>query len=253
MPVIYRDGCHLSIADTESPECAFGDTASATTVVLLGDSHAAQWFPTLRRLAEKNGWRLLVRTKSGCPAPDVTILQRRLSRPTTSATRGVRGARRAGPDHAGPRRRGRDAHRLARRPRHRATTDRVVGGGRRVEGRLAAHPRRRSRRPASPSRSCATPRGRARTWPSCVDRNRSEPSACDVSRKALDSPAYDVRTASGSPTAHGVDLSDVICDADRCPATRGKYLVYRDTDHLTATFARALAPYLDEQLAPLLP
>ena len=88
-------------------------------------------------------------------------------------------------------------------------------------------------------------------WPGkdmavCVDRNRSEPSACDVSRKALDSPAYDVRTTSGSPTAHGVDLSDVICDADRCPATRGKYLVYRDTDHLTATFARALAPYLDE-------
>jgi hypothetical protein len=29
--------------------------------------------------------------------------------------------------------------------------------------------------------------------------------------------------------------------------------VYRDRDHLTATFAQALAPYLDRQLQPLLP
>jgi hypothetical protein len=95
-------------------------------------------------------------------------------------------------------------------------------------------------------------------WPgkdmtACVARNESNPSECDISRKALDSPSYDVGATKGSPTAHGVDLSDVICDPDRCPATRGKYLVYRDRDHLTATFARALAPYLDRQLQPLLP
>jgi hypothetical protein len=88
--------------------------------------------------------------------------------------------------------------------------------------------------------------------PACVARNAAAPDACDVSRSALDSPAYDVGMTRGSPTAHGVDLSEVICDPDRCPATRGKYLVYRDTDHLTATFSRALAPYLDKRLAPLL-
>ena len=56
----------------------------------------------------------------------------------------------------------------------------------------------------------------------------------------------------GAVGATGVDLSDVICDADRCPATHGKYLVYRDTDHLTATFSTALAPYLAAKLKPLL-
>ena len=44
----------------------------------------------------------------------------------------------------------------------------------------------------------------------------------------------------------------MICDADRCPSTRGKYLVYRDSNHLTATFAKALAPYLYRQLSPLI-
>ena len=70
---------------------------------------------------------------------------------------------------------------------------------------------------------------------------------------ALDSAAYDVGLVKGVPLAHAIDLSNVICDADRCPATRGKYLVFRDTDHLTATFAGALAPYLWKQLEPLLP
>jgi hypothetical protein len=63
---------------------------------------------------------------------------------------------------------------------------------------------------------------------------------------------YDVGTVTGHVGAHAVDLSEVICDADRCPATRGRYLVYRDTNHLTATFSSALAPYLYRQLAALL-
>jgi len=95
-------------------------------------------------------------------------------------------------------------------------------------------------------------------WPGsdvavCVSKHLSNPSACDVGRDALDSPAYDVGLTKGDADAHPLDLSDVLCDADRCPATRGKYLVYRDSNHLTATFATALAPALYRQLAPLLP
>ena len=45
----------------------FGDRACARTVVLLGDSHAAQWFPALERLAEREHFRLIAWTKSGCP------------------------------------------------------------------------------------------------------------------------------------------------------------------------------------------
>jgi len=94
-------------------------------------------------------------------------------------------------------------------------------------------------------------------WPgrdmaTCVSGHVAKPSACDLATSALDSAAYDVGTVKGFAHAHGVDLSAIICDPDRCPATRGKYVVYRDDSHLTATFARALAPYLYTQLAPLL-
>lgn len=73
LPITYTDGCHLSIFETVNPPCIFGDTRSQTTVVLFGDSHAAQWFPALNVISKRDGWRLVSLTKSGCPPVDVTL------------------------------------------------------------------------------------------------------------------------------------------------------------------------------------
>ena len=54
-------------------ECVFGDPDAHTTVVLMGDSHAAQWFPALDALGRERNWRLVSLTKSGCPPAEVTI------------------------------------------------------------------------------------------------------------------------------------------------------------------------------------
>ena len=51
LPTIYGDGCHLDQRTVTPKVCVFGDPSSSTTVVLFGDSHAAQWFPALERLA----------------------------------------------------------------------------------------------------------------------------------------------------------------------------------------------------------
>lgn len=68
IPDIYANRCHADFMETESQNCFFGEMNSDFTLVLFGDSHAAQWFPALERLARKNGWRLVSLTKSGCPA-----------------------------------------------------------------------------------------------------------------------------------------------------------------------------------------
>lgn len=81
LPRVYKDGCHLGLRDLRSGSCAYGDLMSSTTIVLLGDSHAAQWFPTLERLALQHHWRLLSLTKSGCSAGLVTSWTRELNRP----------------------------------------------------------------------------------------------------------------------------------------------------------------------------
>ena len=68
-PAIYANGCHLDFnIDWPKGDCAFGDLTSSTTIVLAGDSHAAQWFPVLEQLATEHHWKLIARTKSSCPA-----------------------------------------------------------------------------------------------------------------------------------------------------------------------------------------
>jgi len=47
-------------------ECVFGDRQSTTNVVLLGDSHAAQWFSAVNSIAVEKRWRLVTLLKGNC-------------------------------------------------------------------------------------------------------------------------------------------------------------------------------------------
>ena len=69
-PAVYGDSCHVNYGEVKSGYCTYGDKNSSKTVVLFGDSHAAQWFPTLEKLANKRGFKLISLTKSACPAVD---------------------------------------------------------------------------------------------------------------------------------------------------------------------------------------
>jgi len=55
--------------------CVFGDPEGTSTIVLMGDSKAQHWFPAINAAAKKNGWKLLVWTKSSCPVANVVIEQ----------------------------------------------------------------------------------------------------------------------------------------------------------------------------------
>ncbi|MFE0629313.1 acyltransferase family protein [Streptomyces sp. NPDC058864] len=79
---IYRDGCHIGYGSAATPPCVYGDRSAPKTVVLFGDSHAAQWFPALERLAREHHWRLVSLTKSSCKVAAVTTVYQ--GRPYTS-------------------------------------------------------------------------------------------------------------------------------------------------------------------------
>src|SRR5690606_24151063 len=53
-------------AEREAHSCEFG-SADGPVVVLIGDSHAAQWMPALVDIAEAEEWRLITMSKSACP------------------------------------------------------------------------------------------------------------------------------------------------------------------------------------------
>jgi hypothetical protein len=67
-PSVYDDDCHVNYGESESGYCTYGDVKSETTIVLFGDSHAAQWFPALEKLANERNFKLISLTKSACPA-----------------------------------------------------------------------------------------------------------------------------------------------------------------------------------------
>jgi hypothetical protein len=203
-------------------------------------------------LADQKHWRLVVRTKSGCPAPDVTIFHRTLKRAYDECDTWRSAVLDELTGSARP------SLVVAAGTRTDSLVDRATGS--RMSTGAGAEWQAGWGRTLARLGAAGVPVAvlRDTPWPgtdvaACVAAHRSDPTACDVSRSALDSAAYDVGTTRASASGHGVDLSDVICAPDRCPATRGRYLVYRDTNHLTATFARALAPYLYARLAPLLP
>lgn len=73
-PLVYDDGCHANYSQTQSAKCEYANIKSQKTIVLYGDSHAAQWFPALVEIATRSGYKLVSLTKSACPSVDTVRL-----------------------------------------------------------------------------------------------------------------------------------------------------------------------------------
>ena len=66
-PSAGRNPCLVQYFAVRQRTCATGDTAANRTVVLIGDSHADQWYAGLKVTAATEGWRLVTWAKVGCP------------------------------------------------------------------------------------------------------------------------------------------------------------------------------------------
>ncbi|MFD4350426.1 acyltransferase family protein [Streptomyces coelicoflavus] len=236
---VYRDGCHADYAATRPRRCVYGDRTSSRTVVLFGDSHAAQWFPALRRLAGERGWRLVSLTKASCKAADVTVVHGR--KPYTACdtwrSHAVRtiGALRPALVVVSSSEAGDPAHPAADPARQWTTgsehTFRALGAsGARVAALLD------------------TP------WPQadpidCAAGNSLQLHACahhlpEATRDATRRGA--VRAAALATGAAVLDPAPWVCSprTGLCPVVVADTAVHRDDSHLSEAYAEALAPVL---------
>ena len=231
--------------------CGFGAPADPRrpTVALVGDSHASHWRAAFDVVARRRAWHGESVTHTGC-AFSAAI---KAAEPSVRAacSRWVRAVPRW----------------LARNPEiHTVILAGIAGGavvptdGRtrwatEVAGLRAAW----GTLPRSVRRIVVvrdTPRVRSETA-GCVqgaaDAGRAGRAVCAVPRATAlrGDPAVAVaRTVrSAGRVARVVDLSDAFCDARRCFPVIGGALVYKDVHHLTAVFARTLAPLLDRRLS----
>jgi hypothetical protein len=68
-----RDDCVSSGTSSTVKTCTFGDRSSPTSLILFGDSHAIQWFNALERMAIARSWKLTTVVRSGCAGVDATF------------------------------------------------------------------------------------------------------------------------------------------------------------------------------------
>jgi SGNH domain-containing protein len=243
----YRDGCLVPKSALTSPACVYGDRSSDVTVVLLGDSHAMQYFPALRSIAGERGWRLVELTKSGCPPAAVLIPRRGRGRPYHECTEWRRAA----------------LARIADREQPQlvitssATHYRVLKGGTKLAGlprlqALAAGYVSVVRRLLDGGAAVVAISDGPRPpfdVPSCVARNLRDPGRCAFARSPAVERSRVITRALGRVAAlTQVDPAARICRGKTCPAVIARVLVYRQGAHLTATFVRTLTRWLDAQI-----
>lgn len=245
---LHRDECVSLARDSGVKVCSFGDTTSATTVVLFGDSHAIQWFDPIRRIAEHRHWRLVTFLKSGCPATDIP------------AGRGC------APWRA-----------QVFQKIHTLRPALIVVGNASVYLGSELHPGGKipvslkdwqsATRRTLTTLSASAPRVAAIRdnpmppfdVPTCLARAVRHswfPSAsCEIDKSVGLSPGElraEESAMQGLTGVDYIDLTDHFCVGNVCPSIKDGMIVYRDDNHLTSTFAESLTPVLEARLVPTL-
>jgi peptidoglycan/LPS O-acetylase OafA/YrhL len=249
LPQIYADGCHRDETSVSVSGCVYGDPNGKVTVALLGDSHAAQWFPPLQQIAVARHWRLIVETKSGCTPASVLVYNFGLLKRAYTECSTWRAAALA---------------RLVEvKPQLVVTSgsfgNTVVQNGKKLPkgASIAATTAGMTKTLKQLTHAGAkvlvlrdTPRP-GFDVPDCVSSAGQSLAKCAAGRTvAMSGASTGVEEAAVNlvkDTGY-VDLDASVCPSDPCAPIIGNVLVYRDTDHMTATYAATLRPILTKAI-----
>jgi peptidoglycan/LPS O-acetylase OafA/YrhL len=244
----FYDGCLVGIGGTNSNKCLYGDPNGKRTLILFGDSHAMQYFPALEELAKTRHWRLITLTKAECTPGEVKIrsmvanreysqcdawredsLQRIEAGDPKSAIVVMSGDTAYTPYGPDGEELSGDAGASVMEAGYVATLTRIHRAGLRTVVIRDT--------PVTAS-----------DVPGCVSEDLQHLESCAFPRVRDKTKEFDARAARAAPDTHLIDINPEICPENLCRAVIGNALVYRDKSHLTATFARTLAPGIERAL-----
>ncbi len=215
----YRLGaCAAGPGETSASVCELGDMRARRLLIVLGDSHAAMWMPALIQFAQRYHWRLVPLIKPGCAPAAIgsgscaawyrwALVQVRRLHPRAVVLSQIwwSGSAQEGIDGVS-----RELQDLAPLTPRLAVIEDPPGSGRATLDCLLAR--------GATLGSCAfrvTP-GQAATYSS-------------------------VRREARAAHAAYVPTLRWFCVRGLCPAVVGTIVTYRDSTHITATYARQLA------------
>lgn len=249
--VQVADKCKQTGEDSAVIACRFGVAAHPVHhVALIGDSHAGVFLEPLQLYAAKHDWQVTTYLKTWCIGTGVP----RVAAPDNLDASGVRscadwGASAIRDIAADPTI---DVVVFSNFTRHYDVSD-VGSLGRPVneqDFRSAWSPLIRAGKKVIVIRD--TPDAGNSLAPQCIAEHLADYDPCATPKAVAVVPAGDDPQWSAvldTPAVTGIDLTDDFCDADVCHTVIGGLIVYFDSHHLTATFARTLAPYLGEKIS----
>ncbi|MEV4614680.1 SGNH hydrolase domain-containing protein [Kitasatospora sp. NPDC049258] len=232
--------CEVPPTAVTSPECRFGDPAATDRIVLLGDSHAGQWFSPLLGIAAQRHWALEELVKQGCPLAQLPVVNPQLGRAYHECDEWRAGALER--LRTGPRPR---LIVIASLNRYTADRELLLRGWQQTLEPLRAL--------GAPIVYLEDPPTPGLDVPACLSGHPENPAACSFprARGLWPDPLAEAVAAGTVPGVRSVSVNPVLCPgAGRdCPAVLDRILLYRDDAHLTNTAAVVLAPRLERLLA----
>jgi peptidoglycan/LPS O-acetylase OafA/YrhL len=230
--------------------CQFGDPDGDVDVAIVGNSHAVQWTAALQDIAARRGWRITTFFAHNC-ALAVTPQHFKTTQETDGCQDWIR----------------RTTATIADGP-----FDLVV-----LSNRIQILPAGKSRAASKPAFEAGY-ESVLRQWqatdktvvalidtpypgatlgpvPDCLAQHPDFYPACSGPRSAWvsDDPVEAAVRAVDDEQITTVDLTDHICGPTTCLGVTGGVVTYFDANHLTATYARTVAPYLEPALVAALP
>jgi hypothetical protein len=240
-PANYDDRCHNEAVDPELRPCSFGAVGSDTSIVLFGDSHALQWLPALLPAAEQEGWQVTTLTKAACPPAQVEFGRKEPGAGESCVAwrqQALAWLEANPPDLLLLTGAGREYNLIDPAGERLSDEAGLAAWQEGLSTTLAAIPS------ATRSVVLADTPLMQRNPVSCLGEHPDDLSACQTRRRDALAPGLDdVERAAAAATGAAWDsLSDLVCPYDPCPVVIGDVLLWRNADHITATFAAELEP-----------
>ncbi|QTG80349.1 acyltransferase [Arthrobacter crystallopoietes] len=240
----YADGCWSNAPFTERPICTYG--SGEKQVALVGNSHAGHWLPALQKLAERNDWTISTFLVSRCNPTDAPLQLETREQTNNCLAYG---------DWVMEQTKGDKFDLVVTSERQSVpvegesweTTKAPAAAG--YKSYLSSWAEAGTnvvviKDPLFPGGSI----------PDCLAENPGNPEACAGTPEDwywMD-PLTDAAKELSLPNIEIVNMDEYFCEHNICHAAIGSVVTFFDGSHITATYAKTLAPYLGQSLQKVL-
>jgi peptidoglycan/LPS O-acetylase OafA/YrhL len=239
----YRDGCWNYAPFGTRTTCRYGN--GEVRVALVGNSHAGQWLPALQVLAKKHGWTITTYLASQCNLTDARLEFFSNTKSTGCLTYG---------DWVLGETRGQAYDLVIASERQSVKTEgntwpetmapAVAGYTSYLQGWSDAGTN------LLVVQDTPFPGKVLGTVPDCLAQHSTNQPACAGTPQSwswLD-PLYAAATGLQLPGVTTMETHRFLCTATECPAVIGTVIAYFDGSHMTATYVRTLAPFIEPEV-----